>query len=1137
MNKFLKSRTFQIGLATGIFSVGVFVTVVSLASTIKYNAENPRKQANDFAQKITNLAFSSEAFDANSDYQTVKNSLVDSNNQIKDQESAIRYFSYFTKNGENLEKIDLSNKEYSEKHLNFRILEIIPDDINQNFLVKFQVSQALENGDVANSDIFQQTVAFAREGKFLIAEFNSTLKKITDKLNEQIQNLTSTKVSNFVDQKNAAGTNNTVNPASLRPIDFQNDLNTAINSSQLNTKLASYFPTLKNLVDSLNALPENKIPNDTAKIFDFSFVKDRSTYQFVGLQDQIPVLFLEANLTNAARNQIGESAINLKPIINVIKIVKKNNSSYFLDLNDFIKNLNLKNPEKTDFNSTEISKIFAQEFLAKIKSGFFGNQTKKSMNTEQEIKSLLTTKELKFDFGKFKEMFKTKDTTGLGFTFDTQKAFVDPVNKTSLVIPYEIAVHGGFFAKEGSNQEVATKKGELKLIGFKSVEKSATTPTLPAPNSEIFKQKFVEGIDKAKERQALFDFGGTPRSSLRKLAKEEFEELFKAPADEKKLNKLREVLAKNYDFNFAPYFSLVDSWTGKLRIPTIADIQKFTKDQREILRNKGLAVLDSREFLRDGHQVASFFQDLLTKDQKTIVTTLFELTKKFGLLDESKDLPEDLLNAKDNLFSAAKKITLTNTTTEPNKNEVKLLSFNDVWTNFEEGGIGFYGTLGLPQEIKSKVDSLTSDSVIFAELKKESLVKKGMAKPVAVDSVSTENNKKLTESTKFTTFGDILLAFFLKAAQFDNFSAWAKLDDNLKYTLVIEKGNELEDKNKKETVDEEVKKLTEAIKKTEGTSNQGKKAEGAQNQGKKSEGAQNQGKKAEGAQNQGKKAEGAQNQGKKSEGAQNQGKKSEGAQNQGKKVEGAQNQGKKEEYLPVNFKFRIEYANQNADLVFTTPPTKMFLELESEEEYKKNKVIRELDEVISAIPQEFSETTLEATAFDNLKFPKSEGAQNQGKKAEGAQNQGKKSEGAQNQGKKAEGAQNQGKKAEGAQNQGKKAEGAQNQGKKAEGAQNQGKKSEGAQSQESEDSISVFLPELGKKIDDFLTKNYSGKNYKTKVESIESLLNNQTVKVVLFRLQAQTEGAQNQGSQISSLKFKIIVNKGARSTASNISTK
>ncbi|MDW2917088.1 adhesin, partial [Mesomycoplasma ovipneumoniae] len=385
-------------------------------------------------------------------------------------------------------------------------------------------------------------------------------------------------------------------------------------------------------------------------------------------------------------------------------------------------------------------------------------------------------------------------------------------------------------------------------------------------------------------------------------------------------------------------------------------------------------------------------------------------------------------------------------------------------------GIGFYGTLVLPTSVKNELGKKKGDSSLFEYLKTQKVTTK--------ESNGTGTN---TENyAKFEKFGDVLSAFFLKAGQFDNFKSWAKLDDNLKYTLEFTKEVE-QDK------DELSKKIEEVSK--EKTEEEQKKAEGAQDQGKKVEGAQNQGKKAEGAQNQGKKAEGAQNQGKKVEGAQNQGKKAEGAQNQGKKAEGAQNQGKKEEkVLPVKFSFKLE-SNDGSILNVKTPDVKVFVELEDETIYKNRKEINELDSAVIKLQSQFRETSLDSDSYSKLTFPRAEGSQNQGKKVEGAQNQGKKAEGAQNQGKKAE----------------------------------------------DTTSLTSYLPELGKKVDEYLSTHFKDKNYKTLVESISDSFG-KTTKDLFFVLvkddpssssdsSSSSSGSTTTPQKRSTLRVKITISK------------
>ncbi len=1109
MNKSSKSKTLLLaGGISGLIGAGIVGLTIGLTVNIKYNSENPRTQVNQFASRVSNLAFNLNAFNADSDYKDVKSALLDESNKIKNAENALESFSFFEKKGGNLEKLDFSDSEFSDAKISYQILEILPDDANQNFKVKFQASQKLQNGDVAKSDIYEQVVSFVKESTILIAEFNFSLQKITSRLNQQVQNLISARTANFADQNSA--TSNPTDPSTIRPVDFQHDLNKSKDSKEFGEKISSYFPSLNNLLASLKNSQENKLPNSTDTIFNFDFARDKSTGQFVSLQNQVPSFFLEANLTSTARQML-DSSSSFSTVVNAIKLEKNDKSSYFLNYSDFFDNLSLKNLTKTDFKSDMGDKL-AVEFLAQIKSGFFSDPAQRSESLKSEILELLKDKKLAFSFGNFGQKFKNHNSSkSLKVSFDPLEAKIDATDKTKVLIPYTISVNSQFFMPSNFPLEISQKTGTLEISGLKQLE------NLGQLNSDIFKTRFLEGLGKDnKQKQAVFDqYGAGIKSSSRKVAKEEIEALF--GNNSPKTNEIRNILERNYDLDFGSYISLLDSWVGKLKHPSLSDIKRMTKDETQSTRNAGVSSIESRNFFRDGHQVASYFQDLLTKDRKTFLETLFELSKKWGLIAESSQLPQSLLDSKDNIFEEANKISLTSS------GDIKKLSFNNLWRDSE--GIGFYGTLVLPTSIKTELGSKKGDSSIFDYLKTQKVTTKE----------SNESGTETENYAKFEKFGDVLSAFFLKASQFDNFKSWAKLDDNLKYTLEFTK--------EAEEVKEVVSKKIEEVGKEQETE-ETKKVEGVQNQGKKAEGAQNQGKKAEGAQNQGKKAEGAQNQGK-----------------------------KEEKVLPVKFSFKLE-SNDGSILNVKTPDVKVFLELEDEEIYKNRKEINELDSAVIKLQSQFRETSLDSTKYSELTFPKkAEGAQNQGKKAEGAQNQGKKSEGTPNQGKKAEGAQNQGKKAEGAQNQGKKAEGAQNQGKKAEGAQNQGKKAEGAQNQGKKSegtpnqgkkaegaqnqgkkaegaqnqgkkaegaqnqtadttSLTSYLPELGKKVDEYLETHFKDKNYKTLVESISDSFG-KTTKDLFFVL-VKDETSSDTGSsgtssttpqKRSTLRVKITISK------------
>ncbi|MDW2926398.1 adhesin [Mesomycoplasma ovipneumoniae] len=1043
MNKSSKSKTLLLaGGVSGLIGAGIVGLTIGLTVNIKYNSENPRTQVNQFASRVSNLAFNLNAFNADSDYKDVKSALLDESNKIKNAENALESFSFFEKKGGNLEKLDFSDSEFSDAKISYQILEILPDDANQNFKVKFQASQKLQNGDVAKSDIYEQVVSFVKESTILIAEFNFSLQKITSRLNQQVQNLISARTANFAEQNSA--TSNPTDPSTIRPVDFQHDLNKAKDSKEFGEKISSYFPSLNNLLASLKNSQENKLPNSMDTIFNFDFARDKSTGQFISLQNQVPSFFLEANLTSSARQML-DSSSSFSTVVNAIKLEKNDKSSYFLNYSDFFDNLSLKNLTKTDFKSDMDDKL-AVEFLAQIKSGFFSDPAQRSESLKSEILDLLKDKKLAFSFGNFGQKFKNHNSSqALKVSFDPLEAKIDASDKTKVLIPYSISVNSQFFMPSNSPLEISQKTGTLEISGLKQLE------SLGQLNNDIFKTRFLEGLGKEnKQKQAVFDqYGAGIKSSSRKVAKEEIEALF---GTSPKTNEIRNILERNYDLDFGPYISLLDSWVGKIKHPSLSDIQRMTKDGTQSTRNAGVSSIESRNFFRDGHQVASYFQDLLTKDRKTFLETLFELSKKWGLIDESSQIPQALLDSKDNIFEEANKISLTSS------GDIKKLSFNNLWRDSE--GIGFYGTLVLPTSVKNELGKKKGDSSLFEYLKTQ--------KVTTQESNGTGTN---TENyAKFEKFGDVLLAFFLKAGQFDNFKSWAKLDDNLKYTLEFVKEAE-QDR-------EEVSKQIEEVGKEQETE-EAKKVEGAQNQGKKAEGSQNQGKKAEGAQNQGK---------------------------------------KEEKVLPVKFSFKLESIDGSI-LNVKTPEIKVFVELEDETTYNNRKEIDELDRAVVQLQSQFRETSLDSTKYSDLTFPK---------KTEGAQNQGKKAEGAQNQGKKAEGAQNQGKKAEGAQNQGKKSEGTPNQGKKAEGAQNQGKADT--------NSLTSYLPELGKKVEEYLETHFKDKNYKTLVESISDSFGRTTKE--LFFVLVKDETSSSSGSSTttatpqkrSTLRVKITISESKTAT-------
>ncbi|WP_348571967.1 cilium adhesin P97 [Mesomycoplasma hyopneumoniae] len=1079
-----KSKTFKIGLTAGIVGLGVFGLTVGLSSLAKYRSESPRKIANDFAAKVSTLAFSPYAFETDSDYKIVKRWLVDSNNNIRNKEKVIDSFSFFTKNGDQLEKINFQDPEYTKAKITFEILEIIPDDVNQNFKVKFQALQKLHNGDIAKSDIYEQTVAFAKQSNLLVAEFNFSLKKITEKLNQQIENL-STKITNFADEK----TSSQKDPSTLRAIDFQYDLNTARNPEDLDIKLANYFPVLKNLINRLNNAPENKLPNNLGNIFEFSFAKDSSTNQYVSIQNQIPSLFLKADLSQSAR-EILASPDEVQPVINILRLMKKDNSSYFLNFEDFVNNLTLKNMQKEDLNAKG-QNLSAYEFLADIKSGFFPGD-KRSSHTKAEISNLLNKKENIYDFGKYNGKFNDRlNSPNLEYSLDAASASLDKKDKSIILIPYRLEIKDKFFADDlypDTKDNILVKEGILKLTGFKKGPKI----DLPNINQQIFKTEYLPFFEKGKEEQAKLDYGNILNPYNTQLAKVEVEALFKG----NKNQEIYQALDGNYAYEFGAFKSVLNSWTGKIQHPEKADIQRFTRhleqvkigsnsvlNQPQTAKEQVISSLKSNNFFKNGHQVASYFQDLLTKDKLTVLETLYDLAKKWGLETNQAQFPKRDFQYTKDIFAEADKLKfLESKKKDPyNENnqikEIHQLSFNILARNDVIKSDGFYGVLLLPQSVKTELEG-KNEAQIFEALKKYSLIENSAFKTTILD-------KNLLEGTDFKTFGDFLKAFFLKAAQFNNFAPWAKLDDNLQYSFEAIKKGETTKEGKREEVDKKVKELDNKIK---GILPQppAAKPEAAKPVAAKPEAAKPVAAKPEAAKPVTAKPEAAKPVTAKPEAAKPVAAKPETAKpvatntntNTNTNTGFSLTNKPKEDYFPMAFSYKLEYTDENK-LSLKTPEINVFLELVHQSEYEEQKIIKELDKTVLNLQYQFQEVKVTSEQYQKLSHPMmTEGSPNQGKKGEGTPNQGKKAEGAPSQGKKAEGAPNQ---------------------------------------QNTTTELTNYLPELGKKIDEIIKK--QGKNWKTEVELIEDNIAGDA-KLLYFVLRDDSKSGD---SKKSSLKVKITV--------------
>ncbi|MXR56614.1 adhesin [Mycoplasma flocculare] len=299
------------------------------------------------------------------------------------------------------------------------------------------------------------------------------------------------------------------------------------------------------------------------------------------------------------------------------------------------------------------------------------------------------------------------------------------------------------------------------------------------------------------------------------------------PFLEPKYDEIREIIANpfQYGYNFGANEAMLNAWVGKQVFPSPKDFADF-KQNNSISSEYQIKSLKSDKFFENDYDVAAFYAYLVQLDPARVLEYFYEIAKANNLIDPSTQL--DMQNVKEgNVFFEAEKIKLKTT----DQNPVYALDFNSQVLNFDLRG--WISNLYLPKNlIDNKINPATeglNDAKIFGKLSeqnantelfkqlKESLEKiqktfKDASASILKESSSSNTNshsqssnglsltdtkdseikKFFKEKTQnFRDLRDVLLAFYYKAKQMNNFSAWKKIGigNNLDYKIIFEKYN------------------------------------------------------------------------------------------------------------------------------------------------------------------------------------------------------------------------------------------------------------------------------------------------------------------------------------------------------------
>ncbi|WP_337903143.1 P97 family adhesin [Mesomycoplasma ovipneumoniae] len=354
---------------------------------------------------------------------------------------------------------------------------------------------------------------------------------------------------------------------------------------------------------------------------------------------------------------------------------------------------------------------------------------------------------------------------------------------------------------------------------------ASTTPT----NKQIRIGSTTAYISKTELENLIGQTGGSSEGTEQNSES-------KAP----KFEEIKKIIGNpfQYAYDFDANESMLKAWVGQQKFPKIEDFANFTENNF-IASDYKIKSLKSDKFFKNEYDVASFYAYLIQMEPAQVLNYLFEIAKANGLVDKNASI--NLNDIKDdNIFKIASDVKFKTTQDNP----VYSLDFNNQFLGFDSRG--WISNLFLPKSVWQKTNTLINDSDIFNQLNQYSPVKvesntstsSGMngsgtgddlykslqdaAKKIkeelkkqsssilkaGVDgdggggggagaggsgsttpsTIEAEIKKFFQEKTQsLSTLKDLLLAFYYKAKELSNFSAWSKLGNDLDYKIIFEK--------------------------------------------------------------------------------------------------------------------------------------------------------------------------------------------------------------------------------------------------------------------------------------------------------------------------------------------------------------
>ncbi|MDW2921838.1 adhesin [Mesomycoplasma ovipneumoniae] len=477
-------------------------------------------------------------------------------------------------------------------------------------------------------------------------------------------------------------------------------------------------------------------------------------------------------------------------------------------------------------NKLAVNSTTSIDFLEKLNKDLYKSNQTRSKSVVKAINDDLLIKPISLDFGELSPYFSQRKVSGVDFYLDINRA---KATSNTLEIPVNINLYSSFFG-DNNPKLLRSKQETFEIKYFKqNTETAGATHQLDKNRQEFY---FINSLpDNSPQLQAV-PVSTTPQPKIHEekivtttsfISKTELEQLIQN--DNQKSEELKQILSNKfqYGYDFNPHEAMLKSWTGNQKFPKLHDFLDFQSDDQTGSQFK-IKSLKSNKFFTNEHDVAAFYAYLLSMEPTEILEYLFEIAKSANLID-----PNEKINITDikegSIFKTAYDIKFKS------ESDIMGLDFNGHVKTFDKRG--WISNLFLPKTIAGQFKNYHDDDKIFEELNKISPAKiqqnsstttgqnddiykdirentkkinksnessgsgSGVLTPVSATTTESQQTAKpveklvkefySTKTEKLTNLKDLLLAFYVKAKELNNFRAWAKVGSDLDYQIVFEK--------------------------------------------------------------------------------------------------------------------------------------------------------------------------------------------------------------------------------------------------------------------------------------------------------------------------------------------------------------